>query len=146
LLYTPLTYHLPETGDISLPPGLVAGVLSTMPREGGRCGPHATAVWLGRGEAVFDFQLPDDIRDVRVNALKLLIGSIGGAGWQAPDTALYDWNSETWAALGEPTIGINTISDPGGLVSDSGLVRIRLSAETDVGTCMYVELGLEGVR
>ncbi len=43
-------------------------------------------------------------------------------------------------------MGVNVFSDAAGLVSDDGLVRVRLSSESGGGGCLYVELGLEGTR
>ena len=145
LLYTTLSYGLPDEGDFSLPPGLILGTLVEAPVAGGPCGPDATSVHIGRGQAVFEFQVPGEVRDVQVDALKLVIGT--DEGWaQPPDTAIYDWDAETWAELGSPVIGVNVFSDAAGLVRDDGLVRVRLSSEGSSGGCIYVELGLEGTR
>ena len=145
LLYAPLSYRLPDEGDVSLPPGLVPGALVEMPLEGGPCGPDATSVHINRGQAVFEFQVPDEVRDVRVDALKLVFGT-DGSWWQPPDTAIYDWDAEAWAELDGPVMGVNVLSDTTGLVSDDGLVRVRLSSEGGGGGCIYLELGLEGTR
>jgi hypothetical protein len=145
LLYTTLSYALPDEGDFSLPPGLILGTLVEVPVAGGPCGPNATSVHIGRGQAVFEFQVSGEVRDVQVDALKLVIGT--NDGWaQPPDTAVYDWDAETWAELGSPVMGVNVFSDADGLVSDDGLVRVRLSSEGSSGGCIYVELGLEGTR
>jgi hypothetical protein len=146
LLYASLAYDLPRTGDISLPPGLIPGKLVQMPAEGGMCGSSTTAIWLGRGEAIFEFQVPDEARDVRVQSLTLAIGSDGGGWWQPPEVAVYAWDEERWLAVNEPIIGINLISDADGLMSSDGLVRIRLGADANQGGCLYPELGLEGER
>jgi hypothetical protein len=146
LLSAPIAFRLPQTGDLSVPPGLIPGTVVEMPIEGGPCGPNRNSLWLGRGEAVFEFQAPEDVRDAEVNAIKLLIGTDGGGGWQLPDTALYDWDSATWVTLSDPVIGVNVIPDAAGMVSQEGLVRVRLSSEGNQGGCLYLELGLEGRR
>lgn len=146
LLYAPLSYRLPDKGDISLPPGLIPGALVEMPVEGGTCGPGVASVWLGRGQAVFEFQVPEEIRDVQVEKLELIIGTDGG--WaQPPDAAIYDWDAEAWIELDGPVMGANIFSDAAGLVSDDGLARVRLSSSVSGRSgCLYVELGLEGTR
>lgn len=147
LLYVPLAYHMPEEGDISLPPGLIPGALVVMPVEGGPCGPNnGASIWLGRGEAVFEFQAPEEARDVRIEEIKLLIGTDGGGWWQPPDTTVYDWDAETWVALSDPVIGVNVISDAANLVGQDGRVQVRLASESNQGGCLYLELGLEGKR
>jgi hypothetical protein len=146
LLYAPLSFHLPEEGDLSLPPGLFPGTLVGLPIEGGPCGPNAASLWLGRGEAVFEFQVPDEARDVQVEEIKLVIGTDGGGWWQPPDTALYDWDAETWVAVSDPVLGMNVISDATTMVSENGLVQVRMSSESNQGGCLYLELGLEGRR
>jgi hypothetical protein len=147
LLYAPVSFRLPVEGDVSLPPGLLPGALVAMPIEGGPCGPNSASFWLGRGEeAIFEFQLPEEIQDLRVNELKLVIGTVEGGWWQAPETAVYDWDSDVWVALDEPIIGVNIISDATSRVSEDGLVQARLSSESNQGGCLYLELGLEGTR
>jgi len=146
LLYAPLSFRLPETGQISLPPGLIPGALVQMPVEGGTCGPNSASVWLGRGEAVFEFQAPQEVRDVQVDQIKLAINSDGGGWWQPPETAVYDWDSGAWVTLSDPVIGVNILSDAAGVVSEDGLVRVRLSTQSNQGGCLYLELGLEGRR
>jgi len=145
LLYTHLSYRLPASGEIALPPGLIPGMLVETPREGGPCGPEGTSVYLGRGQAVFEFQLPEDAQDMQVDTLRLTLGSYEGWG-QPPEVALYDWHEKAWTVLGDPIMGINVIADAAPLVSDDGLVRVRLSSDGARGDCLYVELGLEGTR
>ena len=147
LCYAPLSFHLPEEGEISLPPGFIHGTLIEMPVEGGPCGPDMGSLWLGRGQATFEFQMPDDVRDMQVRELKLVLGSDGG-WWQPPGTEIYDWSAAAWVGLDEPVMGVNVFSDATGLVSEDGLVRVRLSSEGNNrgGGCMYVDMGLEGTR
>lgn len=145
LLYVPLTYRLPGKGNIALPPGLIPGALVEMPVEGGSCGPGTTSVYIGRGHATFEFRLPEGVRNVEVEKLKLVLGSDGGWG-QSPDTAIYDWEENAWAELDSPIMGVNVFSDARSMVSDDGLVRVRLSSEGGRGGCLYLELGLEGTR
>jgi hypothetical protein len=146
LCYAPLSFRLPKEGEISLPPGFIAGTLIEMPVEGGPCGPNMGSIWLTRGQATFEFQMPEGVRDMQVRELKLVLGSDGG-WWQPPDTEIYDWSAAAWVELDEPVMGVNIFSDATGLVSEGGLVRVRLSSEGNSGGgCMYVDVGLEGTR
>jgi hypothetical protein len=145
LFYTSLSYHVSEEKAISLPPGLIPGTLIEMPISGGPCGPQGQSVWLERGQAIFEFQLPQGVPDVQLDALKLAIGAEGG--WQQlPDTAVYNWAAGRWVELNDPIMGVNVISNATGLVSDDSLVRVRLSSESNQGGCLSLELGLEGKR
>jgi hypothetical protein len=146
LLHAPLAYRFKESGPIAVPPGLIPGLLTQMPREGGFCGQTGVAaVYIGRGDALFEFRLPEELQDVEVEELVLAIGSDGG--WvDPPETALYSWDDEGWVTLEDPIVGRNVISGPAALVSDGGLVRVRLSSAGRQGGCFYLELGLEGTR
>jgi hypothetical protein len=146
LLYTFLSLHLPDEGSVSLPPGLIPGAVVEMPVEGGPCGPDTTSVYIGRGQAIFEFQVPQGVRDVQVEKLELILGSDGGWG-QLPDTAIYDWHAEAWTKLDDPVMGVNVFPDAATLISHDGRVHVRLSSEGGHGGgCVYVELGLEGTR
>ncbi|HSJ58027.1 MAG TPA: hypothetical protein VLC95_12645 [Anaerolineae bacterium] len=143
LLYTPLIYSLPEDGTISLPPGLIRGSVVQMPAEGGICGPSANAVWLGRGEAVFEFSIPEELEGADIRSLSLAITSDGGR-WDPPETAVYDWEQQGWQIVDGAILGVNTLSEPGSLVGAGGVVRVRLSTgEGRVEGCFQVRLGLE---
>jgi hypothetical protein len=146
LFYAPLSFHLPDEGSVALPPGLIPGTLIEMPVQGGPCGPDVTSVYIERGQAVFEFQMPEGIRDVQVEKLKLVLGTDGGWG-QPPDTAFYDWDAVTWTKIEDPVFGVNIFSDVDSLIGNDGRVRVRFSSEGGHGGgCLYVELGLEGMR
>jgi len=146
LLYTHLSFDLPEEGDVTLPPGLIPGTLVEMPIEGGPCGPEGTSIWLGRGEAIFEFQVLDETQDIQVDELKLTVGTDGGGWWQPPNTALYDWDSGAWVALSDPIIGTNVVSNAARMVSEDGSVQVRLASDSNQGGCLYLGLGLKGRR
>lgn len=146
LVHAPLAYELPEEGAVSLPPGLIAGSLLEAPQEGGYCGPPGTtAVYIGRGEAVFEFRAPLP-GELEVEQLNLTLRTDGG-WWQSPTVAMYDWTAGDWADMGEMSPGTVALADAGHLVSDDGRVRVRMSAESGGGGgCMYVDLGVDGTR
>jgi hypothetical protein len=145
LLYMNIPYRFPNQGRLAIPAGLISGTVVTLPTEGGTCGPPGTpAIYLGRGESVLDFTLPDDFQDLKIDNLILQITSEGG--WdRAPNTAVYDWGQDEWDELENPTTGPNMIQDIRGLVSESNQVRVRIaSPEGFTGACYYLGLGLEG--
>ena len=98
------------------------------------------SVPLRRGEAQFEFQIPDQLGSRRIEELVLFIGSDGG--WSnAPATAIFDWEREAWAQLEDPVIGRNIVAEVKGLVAPEGLVRVQLSANGNQGGCVYLDLG-----
>jgi hypothetical protein len=146
LLYAALTYGVKDAERISIPPGLIPGRLVQMPSEGGPCGAMGTtAVYIGRGDAVFEYRFPEGMENLQVESLSVKLGSDGG--WErAPDTALYDWQSNEWVAIVEPVLGTNIVAATAGFVSEQGLVRVRLSSSGNQGGCFYVRVGLDGTR
>jgi hypothetical protein len=145
LLYMNLPYHFPDQGHVSIPAGLFSGTIIELPVEGGTCGPTGTpAIYLGRGESVMDFYLPENMEGINIESLILQISSDGG--WtRAPITELYDWEQGSWRRLEEPSTGTNQIQDVEGLVSNANAVRVRISSpEGFTGACYYLGLGLEG--
>jgi hypothetical protein len=150
LLHLPLPYRLPDHGPISLPPGLIPGLLVQTPDQGGSCGQDTTSVWINRGDALLEFQVPLAVQDLQIEALTLLLttdSSGAPPGAVPPDVALYDWRTMTWRDLADLAVGQHRVSDPAGLVRADGLVRVKLSSDGNrQGGCFYVDLGLEGVH
>ncbi|MBI1298724.1 hypothetical protein GC175_27635 [bacterium] len=146
LYYTSFAYPAPEAGPFSLPPGLLANELVEMPVEGGTCGPTGNAsIFLNRGDAIFDFTVPPDFRDSELWDLHLSLRTDGG--WMnAPDTALYNWDDESWLALDSPQLGINDIAFVDGLMNDEGKIRLRVSAQANGGGCIYLGMGISGTK
>ncbi|MBN1639843.1 MAG: hypothetical protein JXA09_01315 [Anaerolineae bacterium] len=143
LLYAPLTYRLGTEGGLAIPPGLIGGVLSQYPQEGGPCGPgDGAAVYIGRGAAVFDFALPAEVGG-DVQTIVVQIGSDGGWGG-APGLALYDWDAAQWVEVDDPVLGRNIVQGSRGFVSEDGLVRVQLASTGVESGCYYVDLGVEG--
>jgi len=144
LFTTPLDYRLPDQGAISVPAGFLPSRLIEMPEEGGICGPTGTSsVYISYGNATFEFQMPQE--EMRVDRLKLELRAEGG--WsQPPETSLYDWSSGNWDKLDNAVLGSNVIEPVSGLISEDGLVRVRLRQENRSGGCFYVSLGFDAVR
>jgi hypothetical protein len=143
----PLDYALPESGPVSIPPGFVESRVLQMPADGGPCGPDGVpAVYIGQGEAFFEYNLPEAMRDVQLERLVLSLRSEGG--WrQAPAVALYDWRARSWAELSDPEFGDNPIVDTAAFVGEDGVVRVRLAVDAaSGGSCYVVGVGFEGKR
>jgi hypothetical protein len=146
LLYTAFPYELPTGGVITLPPGTLPGQLVELPQEGGACGQgNTTAVYIGRGNAIFDFTIPAEFRDIDIESLRVSIQTDGG--WTvAPTVAIYDWERETWLALESPELGVNTVDYVSSMLAESSKIRVRLSTDVNQGGCLYLNLGLKGAR
>jgi len=148
LFYLPLDYSLPESGPVSVPAGFVESRVLQMPSEGGLCGPEGVAaVYVGQGEAIFEFALGEVLSEVQIDQLTLVLRA-EDAGWrEAPELALYNWSAEAWTLLSEPEFGHNPIADPDKLISEDGLVRVRLAVDDrSRGSCYMVGMGFEGRR
>lgn len=142
VLLMPLTYRLPVSGAISLPPGLIPGRLVAAPRDGGTCGMGgSTAVYIVNGEALFEFSLPGSLPKESVDNLKLTI-STDGAWFDGPDTAIYNWEIQDWVTLEGINQGANLIPNASGLIGPGGQVRVRLTDQNGQ-SCYYLGLGLE---
>jgi hypothetical protein len=141
----PLKLDFPQTGPIALPPGLINGQLVEMPREGGQCGmPGTPAVYIIRGEALFEFFLPAELQNVAVDNLKLSIYSDSGL-FNAPQLSIFNFDTGEWIGLEGVNQGVNLIPDAHKFVDPSGAVRIMLSAE-NASNCFFLNLGMDGYR
>ena len=82
---------------------------------------------------------------MRVERLTLELRAEGG--WsQPPETSLYDWPSGNWRKLDNAVLGSNVLEPASGLISEDGLVRVRLREENRKGGCFYVSLGFDAIR
>jgi hypothetical protein len=147
MVYAPLPYHFPMTGLISLPAGLLMATLVKTPENGGSCSPFGASVWMDKNQAVFEFQLPDEIQGIHLENLELVLGTDGSLG-QVPGISVYNWKTETWKTLSAPIFGTNILTEVGSLVDKNGIVRIQISMEgwSGPGGCIYVDMGVEGKR
>ena len=141
----PLSLSYPEKGSINLPTGLIPGRLVELPREGGQCGmTGSSAVYIIRGDARFEFELPAEIQDATVDNLTLSILSDSGF-FNAPEISIYNPQTGDWIKLDGVNQGANLINDAAKFVDPNGLVNITLSTE-NASNCFYLSLGLEGHR
>ena len=116
-----------------------------IPAEGGFCGETgSTAVYLFRGEAIFEFYLPAQLLDMQVEQLKFGVWSDVGIV-NPPQTAIYNWQSETWLNLDGLVTGENLIPAADGLLSETGTLRIRMTGDQTSQGCFYLGMGVDGL-
>jgi hypothetical protein len=141
----PLALSYPKSGPMTIPTGLIPGRLVGMPREGGQCGmAGSSAVYIIRGDATFEFELPAEIQDISVENLKLSIASDSGF-FNAPEITIFNPETGDWVRLDGVNQGTNLITDAAKFVDTDGVVKIMLTAE-NASNCFYLGLGLEGNR
>ncbi len=121
LVYSSIDYRLPESGYLSLPPGLIPGSITKYPPSGGTCG-TSTSVSLGQGQAEMEFIIPSYLAGIKVTALKVALyqdaGSVGGL----PEVALYQWENESWTAIQDPIQGTNIIQNAAPYINEGKFV------------------------
>lgn len=141
----PINLSFPESGAFNLPPGLIPGRLVTTPTEGGQCGmPGTTGVYIVRGEALFEFDLPAEAQDVTVDNLKLTVVSDAGF-FNPPDLSILNAETGDWVRLDGVNQGANLIPDAAKFIDQTGAVKIMLAAQ-NASNCFYLGLGMEGYR
>lgn len=144
LVYSQLYYRMAGSDQISLPVGLIPGSLVLTPLEGGTCGEAgATAVYIYRGEAEFEFNLPADLLKARIQNLNLGLWSDGSTS-NPPVASLYDFQQQAWVDLADLVLGENLVTAPRNYIDPDGLIRLRLSATQTSQGCYYVGIGLDG--
>jgi hypothetical protein len=146
LVYQALDYQLADGPEVWLPVGTIPGGLVEYPIEGGNCGMDNISVWLGRGDAVFGYQIPENLQNINPETLRLSIRSDGG--WtQLPTVSVYAWDENAWVDLEGAASGINIVGDADRYVDAAGNIKVRLSTQVNQGGgCLYVELGMQGSR
>ncbi len=142
-----IPYHFLNKGAIEVPVGMIPGVIAEMPVSGGMCGGVSPSLWFDRGQAVFEFLLPAELRQIELDTLLFFIKSDSGMQL-SPQVELYDWKAASWQPLKNVETGINTLPDPQAWVNTDGLVRVRLSLDANFqgGGCYFAGLGLTGQR
>lgn len=152
LVLQPLSFRLPAGERVSLAPGFLTGRVVQM-NDAGYCGPMGLpAVYLGRQEVVFEFQLPEELLTsagnppLQVDSLVLNVGT--EPGWEkVPSISLFDWSKAEWQELQEPVSGNNPVAEGGRFVDAQGRVQVRLSPQNFLGGgCFQLAVGLEGRR
>lgn len=147
IVFSAFEFSLPENGAVSIPSGMLPGRLVQMPISGGTCGPQGASVWIDRGEAIFDFVLPDGIQEIEIQ--KLLLGLESDGGWLNQMTVgIYNWESGEWLQLADAALGVNVIEgEIDQYINPEGRIQISLTSEQQGnGMCYYLGLGLQGVQ
>jgi hypothetical protein len=147
LLYSQIPIDLVESDRLYVPPGLIAGNMVQMPVDGGYCGSTGgTYVYIGRGQAVSEFKIPEIYQDMQIEKLTLYIGTDGG--WnRVPETSIFDWDAQDWEIIDRAQTGQNAITFEDRYMGSGHTVRFQLSTVDGFsGGCYYLGLGLDGVR
>lgn len=150
LVYTYASYNFPSSGPVTIPAGMIPGMLTQMPREGGTCGdPSSTAVYLYRGEAVFEFLLPVEVLEFTIKHLILTLDTDSGMNFD-PLVSFYNWKTSNWVKLRGIQQGENLIPEAASFVNSDGLVRIQYALSDEQfassGGCFFLSLGLEATH
>ncbi len=141
LVYRGVEYHLPDSGLLTIPAGLVPGAIIKYPVGSGNCG-TSTSLNMGPGEAELEFQVPENLAKLQVTALKVAISmDIGGVG-VLPKIALYDWQNASWTEIQDPIQGTNIIQNAAPYLSE-GKIHLRLTGESNNFSCIYIDVGLD---
>jgi len=145
LIYT-IDYQLPNTNQVGLPVGFIPGELISTPEEGGICGePGSSAVYLNRGEGIFEFSLPSDVHEIYVDTLKLSFWSDNESS-KLPKLSIFDQHSGEWIILDGLSQGVNIVPEAERFIKDSRIIQVKIVSDKNTQGCFYVLLGMEGHR
>lgn len=146
LVYSQLSFQIASADQVTLPVGLIPGTLVVTPLEGGTCGdPGSLAVYIYRGDAEIEFNIPSELLDLQISHLNLGIWS-DGATSIAPLVAIYNFNQQGWSDLNDLVLGENLINNSAEYIDAYGLVRFRLSSTQESQGCFFLGLGLDGQK
>jgi len=143
MVYSDLQYHLPTKGYIAFPTGLIPGTATEIPMNTSTCGLPAS-VSMGRGEAKFEFQIPEELPVVDFENIKLSYWRDSTGQDQPPEVSLYQWEEEAWLSIQDTIQGTNIIANANQFIDQNGLIRIRIKSESDIYACHYLDLGIDG--
>jgi hypothetical protein len=104
----------------------------------------STAVYIVRGDALFEYFLPVEMLNVSVDHLKLTLNSDAGF-FNPPQVTILNANTGDWVKLDGINQGANLIPDAAKFVDANGTIKIKLTAE-NASSCFYLSLGLDGHR
>ncbi len=124
-----LTMPMPvQQGEVMLPFGTFMGRFISSQGDAGDCGPGR--VYITRGEAVLEYQLPAQARGVQIERLEIM-GRPDPGITGLPAVALYDWQTQNWVQLDPLQDYVATaIPEPQRFISPVGHV-LRLQASFD---------------
>lgn len=147
LVYTSLDLTLPDKGRLVLPPGMLTGRVVEAPRGGGNCGPPGggASIFLDNADAVFEFQMPAEIQQFKVNGLKISVSHDNPTA-AYKSVAVYDWQAKKWMVMDKSQGETLTLQNAGAYVDMFGQVRLRISAGSGNPACYFLDLGVEAER
>lgn len=130
-------------GHVNLPPGIISGQAIEYQGEASECGPNGY-VYLANGSAVIEYRLPAALQGLVPDKLTLTAVTDSGFFGQLPELSVYDWTTNEWAQIGRPEAARQyEIANPQRFVSPGGdTIRVRVAQGQ--GSCLYIDLGLEG--
>ena len=148
-----LTAHLPfqlASGAYTLPTTLIEGRLTDQSTNSGYCGSTSTSIFLDRGRAEFEFQIPPALLETEIDKLMVRFQE-EASQWNGGDItgtlSIYNWEKERWSGISNLTNGINSIDGSDALIDPSGIVRIKFERDAaNTGGCVIVLVGLEGAK
>ncbi len=146
-----ISYILPinlADGKYSLPPSMIAGALAEQPHDGGTCGGMSTNIYLGSGDAIFDFSIPAALLNT---SIENILVSTNSDPWDTQSSdhniSIYNWDEDTWLALSKDSSNQYTIANSEGLIDSNGTIRVKLSLEnSNMGGCINLTLSLDGTK
>jgi hypothetical protein len=148
-----LTTHLPfqlASGEYALPTTLIEGSLTDQSTNSGYCGSTSTSIFLDRGSAEFEFQIPPALLETEIDELMVRFqeeASQWNGGNITGTLSIYNWEKERWSGISNLTNGINSIDGSDGFIDSNGIVRIKFEREAaNSGGCVIVLVGLEGSK
>lgn len=124
------------SGPVHLSPGSLAVHVVSMEGSVGICGP-STQLSLNNGNAILEYQLPEELATMRVTQLSLLMPG-GGITVEALD------RNGKWIKLDSTNGGYNDFPEPARFVSSDGTVRVRVSGNNNSGGCESFMLDVKG--
>ncbi len=142
LLYSEMPVRF-GAGAVSLPRGMLRARI--VQNDGGTCyGPGVASLSPDFEEAEIQWELPNQVKQLDPSELALHISSDGG--WaNTPALAFYDYEAGGWVEVVEPVMGQNKVAEPDALLSDNGILRLRVqNPNRNQGGCLYFDVALKG--
>jgi hypothetical protein len=133
-------------GALRLNAGSLAVRMVEITGDVGPCG-AAQHLYINHGAATLEYQMPDELRSLRVTKLSVVVQT--DAARVAPldhtiKLELADRNG-AWVKLDEPRNGRIELKEPARFVSPEGVVRLRLDSMFGVSHgCVMYDLDVEG--
>lgn len=151
LVFATFSAKYPESGRVSIAPGLISARVATEPVGMGSCGPTANSVFLDNAKGTFEFQVPEALRSFTIQSLKVSLFHDNPTAAQK-SVEVYDWSKDSWVKIDSADTTANTqtqsilLAHAGGYLNEDGLVRVRVSVGSGNPSCYYVDLGFQAEK